>query len=122
LSGVRGIRGAITVQENSEDLILAAAEALLHEIIKANDLLKEDIASIIFTVTDDLNAVFPAKAARQMGLVQPALLCTREIPVPGALPRCIRVLLLVNTPRTQEEIKHVYLGEAACLRPDLVSE
>lgn len=122
MSGVRGIRGAITVQENLEDLILAAAEALLQEIIKANDLSREDIASIIFTVTDDLNAAFPAKAARQMGLVQSALLCTREIPVPGALPRCIRVLLLVNTPRTQEEIKHVYLGEAACLRPDLASQ
>lgn len=122
MAGVRGIRGAITVQENSAEQILAATETLLREIMRANDLAKGDIASIIFTVTDDLNAAFPAKAARQIGLLQPALMCAREIPVPGALPRCIRVLLLVNTPRTQEEIKHVYLGEAACLRPDLASQ
>jgi chorismate mutase len=119
MAGVRGIRGAITVQENSAEQILAATETLLLEIMRANDLAKGDIASIIFTVTDDLNAAFPAKAARQIGLLQPALMCAREIPVPGALPRCIRVLLHVNTPRTQEEIKHIYLGEAASLRPDL---
>ncbi|NLM95326.1 MAG: chorismate mutase [Firmicutes bacterium] len=119
MSGVRGIRGAITVQENSEEQILAATETLLREILRANDLSPEDIASIIFTVTDDLNAAFPAKAARQLGLLQPALLCAREIPVPGALPRCIRMLLHVNTPRTQKEIRHIYLGEAGSLRPDL---
>jgi len=113
----RGIRGATTVDKNDQVEILAATEELLLLMMSNNGLLVEDIASVIFTVTEDLDAVFPALAARQMGWNEVALICMREIPVPDSLGKCIRVLLHVNTTRSASELQHIYLREAASLRP-----
>lgn len=93
---------------------------MLSTLVRENQIQVEDIASAIFTVTSDLNAVFPAAVAREMGWSQVPLMCTTEIAVPGGADRCVRVLLHVNTTKTQAEIKHIYLGEAVKLRPDLV--
>lgn len=117
---VRGIRGATVAAENSDIAILSATRELLEAIQAANpDLRSEDLASVFFTVTDDLDAVYPARAARQIGWNQVPLFCAREIPVPGSINRCIRVLLHWNTDLPQTAIQHVYLGEAIVLRPDL---
>lgn len=116
---VRGIRGAITVENNDAKEIASASKALLEEVIEANSLELLDIASVFFTVTNDLDAGFPAAAARDMGMQDVPLLCAREIPVKNSLPKCIRVLLHVNTEKQQNEIKHVYLRDAKKLRPDL---
>lgn len=113
----RGIRGATSVEQNEQEEILAATRELLQAIAQQNELQIDDIASITFTVTDDLDAVFPALAARQLGWTEVALMCMREIPVPGSLGRCIRVLLHVNTTRGLSEMRHVYLREAVILRP-----
>jgi len=118
----RGIRGATTVDLNDREEILAATTELLQLMIRQNDLLIEDIASAIFTVTDDLDAVFPAQAARQIGWNEVALICMREIPVPNSLARCIRVLLLVNTTRSASEMQHVYIRGAVSLRPEFEPE
>jgi chorismate mutase len=115
----RGIRGATTVQQNEREEILAATTELLNLLIQQNDLRAEDIASVIFTVTEDLNAEFPALAARQLGWTEVALICSREIPVPNSLKMCIRILLHVNTTRSAAEMQHVYLREAVILRPTL---
>jgi chorismate mutase len=115
----RGIRGATTVEHNDREEIFAATTELLQLMIRRNDVQQEDIASAIFTVTDDLNADFPAVAARHIGWTEVALMCMREIPVPGSLPMCIRVLLHVNTERGSAEIRHVYLRNAVHLRPTL---
>ena len=116
----RGIRGANVVEANSRDEILSATQQLLEGICEKNPSLHPcDIASIIFTVTDDLNAVHPALAARKMGWVEVPMLCGQEIPVPGSMPRCIRILIQWNTDLTQNQIQHVYLGAASALRPDL---
>ncbi len=117
----RGIRGAITVEENTAAAIKAAVQALLEQIVAANALDVADIASIIFTATPDLNAVYPAVVAREMGWVDTPLLCMQEMAVQGSLPRCIRVLLHWNTDRAQADIRHIYLGGARALRPDLAS-
>lgn len=119
---IRGIRGAITVAESSRDAILEASELLLAEILRRNQLDPAELATIFFTVTDDLTESFPAEAARRLGLDLVPVLCSREIPVPGSLPRCIRVLVQVNTERSQAEMEHVYLRDAVALRPDLVAE
>ncbi len=117
---IRGIRGANTASTDQPEAILAATRELLEAILAQNPgLVPEEIASVLFTATDDLSAAYPAKAARQIGWVQTPLMCAREIAVPGALPRCIRVLLHWNTPLPQSAIRHVYLGEATQLRPDL---
>ena len=115
----RGIRGATTVERNDRNEILAATKELLQLIIEKNELNKDDIASAIFTVTHDLDAEFPALVARSadIGWTDVALICTREIPVPGSLSKCIRVLLHVNTTRTNAEIQHVYIRGAVNLRP-----
>jgi chorismate mutase len=119
---IRGIRGATTVSADEPDLILQATRELLEEILAANERMQpEDVASAIFTVTDDLLSTFPAQAARQMGWDMVPMLCGREIPVPNSLPRVIRVLVHWNTPLPQSEIKHVYLRDAVKLRPDLVA-
>ncbi len=115
----RGIRGAITVNENKAEIILAATRQLLIRIIEVNEVDVNDIASVIFTMTADLDAVYPAAAAREMGWKHIPLLCMQELAVPGSLAKCIRVLLHWNTDRAPEEIQHVYLGEAQKLRPDL---
>jgi len=117
-----GIRGAITVDENTAGAILSATSELLQRMAVANEVEVDDIASVVFTMTEDLDAVFPAEAARSLhGWHQVPLMCMREIPVPGALQRCVRVLMLVNTTKTIEEIHHVYLRGAQRLRPDLAS-
>ncbi len=116
----RGIRGAVTVEANTEQAILDAASELLQRMVEANEVDADDIAGVIFTVTQDLTAAFPAEAARRLaGWTQVPLMCAQEIPVPGALARCIRILMLVNTTKTLDEIQHVYLRGAEQLRPDL---
>lgn len=118
----RGIRGAITVDADQPELILAATRELLEAILAANaGMSPGEIASAFFTVTEDLRSTFPAQAARQMGWSQVPMMCAREIPVPGSLPRVIRVLVHWNTERAQHEIVHVYLREAVKLRPDLAA-
>lgn len=114
----RGVRGATTTGANTRDAILEATRELLIEIVKANQLESDDIASVIFTTTSDLDAEFPAVAARELGWSDAALLSAREIPVPGSLARCIRVLIHWNTTRRADQIVHVYLREARALRPD----
>ena len=117
---VRGVRGAIDVADDNPEAVLAATRELLTAILEANpELRSEDIASAIFTTTDDLNSAYPARAAREMGWNAVAMICSREIPVPGGLPRCIRVLLQWNTALSQQAVRHIYLGAAAGLRPDL---
>lgn len=115
---IRGIRGAATAEANTERAIVDATRGLLTEMVRVNQLEPDAVAAIFFTVTPDLNAAFPAEAAREMGWDAVALLSGVEIDVPGALARCIRILLLWNTPRTQDEVVHVYLDEAQRLRPD----
>jgi chorismate mutase len=117
----RGVRGAITVGENSTQAILSATEELLRAIIAANQMREQDVASVFFTVTPDLDAICPAVAARQLGWTRTALLCLQEMAVLGSLPRCIRVLIHWNTGRSIDEIRHVYLREARSLRPDLAA-
>jgi len=116
----RGIRGAVTVEANSEKAIMDATFELLERMIKANEIEADDIAGVMFTVTPDLNAAFPAEASRRLrGWTNVPLMCAQEVPVPGALPRCVRVLMLVNTTKTANEVQHVYLHGAERLRPDL---
>ena len=117
---VRGIRGATTVEHNNAAEIREATMELLKMILHENQLSTEDLVSAIFTVTSDLNADFPASSAREIGWQLVPLLCATEIPVPGSLPHCIRVLLHVNTERSQREIRHVFLRNATSLRKDLV--
>ena len=119
---IRGIRGATTVTADQPELILQATRELLEAILAENARMQpEDVGSAIFTVTDDLVSTFPAQAARQMGWDIVPMLCGREIPVPGSLPRVIRVLVHWNTDVPQKEIVHVYLRDAVKLRPDLVA-
>jgi chorismate mutase len=113
---VRGIRGAITVEENSSRAILAATRELLCALVDRNAITLDQIAAAFFTTTPDLNAEFPAVGARQLGWQHVPLICSHEMNVPGALPACIRVLLLVNTDKAPHEIEHVYLREAVNLR------
>ncbi len=116
----RGIRGATTVDSNTREAILASTRELLEAMIGANDVRAEDVASAYFTTTQDLNAEFPAVAARDyFGWEHVALMCGHEMSVPGSLAMCLRVLLHVNTDRAQNEVCHVYLRGAAVLRPDL---
>lgn len=116
---VRGLRGATTCAENSAEGILSATAELLQELVTKNNLKITDIAAAIFSVTDDLDAAFPAAAARMLGWHEVPLFCCREIPVPGSLPRCVRVLVLVNSERPQKDFQFVYLHGAEALRLDL---
>lgn len=119
---VRGIRGAITVEEDTREAILAATRELLAKMLEVNGITNpEDIGAMIFTLTDDLRAAFPAEAARQLGMQMVPLINSREIPVPGSLERVIRVMILWNTDTPQRRVRHVYLREAVRLRPDLES-
>ena len=119
---VRGVRGAIDVSDDKPESILAATQEMLSAILEANPTLhSEDLVSGIFTTTEDLRAAYPAQAARAMGWDAVPMICSREIPVPGGLARCIRVLLHWNTDLPQNAIHHVYLGTATSLRPDLSS-
>jgi chorismate mutase len=120
---VRGIRGATTVSENSADAIFAATRSLMTALVAANGIEVDDVASVILTMTPDLNADFPAKAVRSLeGWQWVPLMCATEIAVPNAMPRCIRVLVHVNTDKSQDEIQHVYLGGAVKLRPDVAEK
>jgi len=119
---VRGIRGATTVDHNDAAEIKEATQELLQRILSENTLSTEDLVSAIFTVTADLNADFPASSAREIGWELVPLLCATEIPVPSGLARCIRVLIHVNTTRSQTEITHVFLRNAIALRKDLVRQ
>lgn len=117
----RAIRGATTVDADSPGEIRHATRELLETIVARNGITKADVISAIFTVTHDLTSEFPAHAARELGWLEVPLLCTLEIPVPGSLPKCIRVLLHVQTSATREEVRHVYLHAARALRPDLAT-
>jgi chorismate mutase len=115
----RGVRGATTVESNDRDQILTATRQLVALMIRLNGIESEDVASAIFSATRDLNAEFPALAARQLGWLDVPLLCTHEMDVPGSLRRCIRVLVNWNTDKPQGEVIHVYIQGAVKLRPDL---
>jgi chorismate mutase len=120
VTSCRGIRGATSVEANDAEAIVAATRELLACIVTANGLAMEDVASVIFTATPDLDTAYPALAAREMGWSDVPLLCMQEMAVVGSLPRCIRVLLLWNTNRSADQVQHVYLNQARVLRPDLV--
>ena len=114
----RGIRGAITVPENNKEAILTATKALLEKMVQVNGVNLDDATCILFTTTSDLNAAFPAAAARQLGWTRVPLLCSHEMNVPGSLPKCLRVLLLYNTDKKNDELLHVYLDGAITLRDE----
>ena len=114
----RGVRGATTCEENTSESILKASRELLALMIRQNGIQAEDVASAIFSTTRDLDAEFPALAARQLGWWDVALMCVNELDVPGSLRRCIRILLHWNTDKSPDKIVHVYIKEAARLRPD----
>ena len=115
-----GVRGAVQAERNDADPIIAATRELISELIERNELEPADFVSVIFTATDDLDAQFPAVAARELGLSQVPLLCNREMDVPGAMPRVIRVLAHYYGPANREPV-HVYIGETQKLRADLHS-
>lgn len=117
---VRGIRGATTVENNDKREILDASAQMLEKIISENEINIDDIVSIIFTITPDLTKAFPAAAAREMGIVNVPLLDMSEPEIDGALKKCIRVLMHVNTDKNNSDMKHIYLKGAKVLRPDLV--
>ena len=118
---MRAVRGAIQVPANDADEILDGTERLLNEVLSANGLNPDDIVSILFTLTSDLTAAFPAVAARRLGLVNVPLMCASEVDVPGALPRVVRLLAHVETELPRASIRHVYLDGAEVLRPDLAA-
>jgi chorismate mutase len=117
---LRGLRGATTVEANTRQAILDAAKELLGEMIEANGVKREDVASAWFTTTTDLDAEFPAVTARaDFGWTNVALMCAHEMDVPGSLRMCLRILMHVNTDRAQEEMHHIYQRGAKVLRPDI---
>jgi chorismate mutase len=116
---VRAIRGAVQVEANERDAILEGTAELVTEVMTRNDLVTDDVISVLFTVTPDLTAEFPALAARKTGFHDVPLICATEIPVPGALPRVVRLMMHVETPRPRSEIQHVYLRGATALRLDI---
>lgn len=119
----RGLRGATTIESDSRDSVLAATRELLEAILRANPSLHTaDIASAVFTVTEDITSAYPALAARQIGWDLVPMICAREIPVVDSLPLCIRVLIQWNTDLPQESVKHVYLRQAVNLRMDLAQK
>ncbi len=115
-----GVRGATSVSHNTRESIIAATRELLEEIVVKNDLLIDDVASVIFTATPDLDVAHPAHAARELGWVNTPLLCVQEMSVVGGLSHCVRVLILWNSERRADQVRDVYLGEARRLRPDLL--
>jgi chorismate mutase len=115
----RGIRGATTVDSDTVDDILRASKELLQVMIDANGVKPEDVACAIFTTTSDLDAAFPATAARQLGWTDVPLMCSKEIDVPGSIKGCIRILILYNTEKSADDIVHIYVKGASELRSDL---
>ena len=118
---VRGLRGATTVDEDTVTQITERSQELMRELMAKNDLVEDDIISVLFTATADVTSTFPATAIREIGFGAVPLLCAAEIAVPGAMPLCIRVLVHVHTARSRDEIRHVYLHGAQGLRDDLPS-
>ena len=118
----RGIRGATTAPQNTREDILQATDELLRQLVEANEIDDHQVAAAFFTTTSDLNAEFPAVAAREIGWDRVALMCSHEMMVPNALSKCVRVLILVNTEKTEKELVHVYLRDAKRLRADLAQE
>ncbi|WAH35124.1 chorismate mutase [Alicyclobacillus dauci] len=120
---VRGVRGATTVPADTSENIFEATKELMEEVVRLNDIDVDDVASVLLTMTPDLSAAFPAKAVRSLpGWQWVPLMCAREIGVPGALARSIRILIHLNTDKRQDELVHAYLGEAVQLRPDLATD
>jgi len=116
---IRAIRGATTA-ENTKDSIIENIEGLLRQILKVNNLSADRIISILFTATTDLDAAYPAIAARSMGMTNVSLMCVQEMHIPGSLPKCLRVQVLAEMDTAQDDVRHVYLKEARLLRPDLI--
>lgn len=119
---VRGIRGATTVDNNTEEDIFKETGALLRAIITENEINRDDMVAITFTATGDIDRAYPAKAARMMGFTDVPLMCLNEMNVPGSLEMCLRVLVLFNTHKNNSQLRHVYLKGAKALRPDLVNQ
>jgi len=119
---VRAVRGATTIDDNTVREIVKETRHLLCIMIEENNINKDDIISIMFSATRDIDAAFPAAAAREIGLTDVALMCTNEMEVPGSLQKCIRVLMHINTEKTNKEIKYIYLKNAKALRPDLTGK
>jgi chorismate mutase len=115
----RALRGAVRVPENTKESIFTATQELLQALIERNELVEENVVSIMFSATSDLNAAFPAEAARLIGWTQPGLLCFQEMAVPGSMSMVLRIMLLWDTDKSQAEMKHCYLGETHSLRDDL---
>ena len=115
----RGVRGATTAEANTREEILTATRQLLALMIRLNDIQSADVGSAVFSLTRDLDAEFPALAARQLGWLDVPLLCTYEVDVPGSLRRCVRILVHWNTDKSQDQVRHVYIKDAVKLRPDL---
>ena len=116
MQACRGIRGATTADANTDEAIYSATRDMLQKLINLNDINQEQVAAAYFTVTSDLDAAFPAAAARQLGWNNVALMCSTEIPVPDSMGRCIRVMILYNTETSQEDIVNVYLKGTDVLR------
>ena len=117
----RGVRGAITINENTESEILQATDRLLRKMIQENEIMPEQVASVFISVTDDITNAFPAKAMRTIeGWSYVPVMCMKEITVDSALQKCIRIMMHINTAKSQQEINHIYLEEAVSLRPDLI--
>lgn len=119
VSAVRAIRGAIQLDEDEREHVLSSTRELVSAVLVANDLTKDDVISMMFTATPDVRSEFPAVAARELGLGDVPLMCTQELDIVGAMPRVIRLMALVNTTLTRDQITHVYLRGAATLRRDL---
>ncbi|WP_312096835.1 chorismate mutase [Niallia sp.] len=120
---IRGVRGAITVENNEEIEILTATESLVNEMIKSNKIKASDVASVFISITDDINAAFPAKVIRsQEDWTYVPVMCMKEIAVPNSLEKCIRIMMHWNTEISQDEIQHIYLEKAIQLRPDLAKQ
>lgn len=120
---IRGIRGATTVTENEEEQIITTTKTLIEEMVTKNNIHPQDISHVLISVTDDINAGFPAKSLRQFdGWTFVPVMCMKEINVPGSLELCIRVMMVAQTDSEQKEIKHVYHNEAIKLRPDLIKK
>lgn len=123
MSVVRGIRGATTVSSNTEKEMMEETKKLVLEMVKQNHVDPTDISHVFFSATNDLNAIFPAKVAREMpGWTYVPVMCMQEMNVPNSLPKCIRIMMVVNTSLQQDEVKHVFLNDAVVLRPDLVQK
>lgn len=120
IMGMRGVRGAITVEKNEKAAIWQAAKAMMQELIERNELAPEDIGAVIFSMTEDLTAVFPTAGVRQLpGFDLVPLFDARQCAIEGSLEKCIRVLVLADTGKAQRDIHHIYMGKAVALRPDI---